>query len=595
MGKKIKIILVSAALIFIFALCSSAEGEYSLVYDYGIASAAENSVVNNNPDFYTGGTATPLSAPSCPGFTFDGWYTDDNYTERIENIGADITGNMRLFAKWYEERYSINYILTSQDFDFSEENIDNPNVFSRLTTESVHLTDPTYRNNVYIFEGWYTDADFTEKTEFIPEYTCRGITLYAKWSKAVYRVRYDLGDISLSLYPTENPNPEAYEYGSEINLLPIKTSDPSFTFDGWYYDELFTRPADRIEQGATGGVILYAKWTRAVYNINYVLSDGTVDEKSIHNYNPATRIAAEEIVLSSPSTDDRNFTFDGWYTSPDFSESSKITVISAYLSEDITLYAKWVQAVYKITYDYGDMNLLMRPIDNKNPTEYRFGDSITLTEIEADGFIFNGWCTDSALKNKISGLPEGSFGDITLYADFTEKTYAVNYVLSTREDVLPTRVINNNQSIRTTSQGINLESASLLPPADFEFDGWYLDSAFTERVREIRPFTTENITLYAKWVRIVSYLPVWGDVTLSDKLTAADARIILRYSAKLETDLTEMQLKVSDINNDSVITAADARLALRLSARIDKEEDIIERYSLPTIELVDGEVVFTKK
>ena len=59
-----------------------------------------------------------------------------------------------------------------------------------------------------------------------------------------------------------------------------------------------------------------------------------------------------------------------------------------------------------------------------------------------------------------------------------------------------------------------------------------------------------------------------GDVDLNGKITAADARAVLRYSAKLTT-LTRDQLAVSDINSDSRVTAADARIILRISAKLE--------------------------
>lgn len=59
-----------------------------------------------------------------------------------------------------------------------------------------------------------------------------------------------------------------------------------------------------------------------------------------------------------------------------------------------------------------------------------------------------------------------------------------------------------------------------------------------------------------------------GDVNKDGKLTAADARLALRVSAKLET-LTDYILKVADMNKDGKITAADARTILRKSAKLE--------------------------
>ncbi|MBR5233087.1 MAG: transporter substrate-binding domain-containing protein [Clostridia bacterium] len=59
-----------------------------------------------------------------------------------------------------------------------------------------------------------------------------------------------------------------------------------------------------------------------------------------------------------------------------------------------------------------------------------------------------------------------------------------------------------------------------------------------------------------------------GDVTGDGKLTAADARLALRYSAKLET-LTDEQIKAADVDNSGKVTASDARKILRVCAKLD--------------------------
>lgn len=60
-----------------------------------------------------------------------------------------------------------------------------------------------------------------------------------------------------------------------------------------------------------------------------------------------------------------------------------------------------------------------------------------------------------------------------------------------------------------------------------------------------------------------------GDVNGDGKISAADARLALRFSASLEKP-TEEQKKSADVNNDGKITASDARMILRVSAGLDK-------------------------
>lgn len=66
---------------------------------------------------------------------------------------------------------------------------------------------------------------------------------------------------------------------------------------------------------------------------------------------------------------------------------------------------------------------------------------------------------------------------------------------------------------------------------------------------------------------------VSGDINLDGKVTASDARLALRASARLE-DLNAVQIDVGDMDNNSKITAADARMILRVSAKLDSVPSI---------------------
>ena len=59
-----------------------------------------------------------------------------------------------------------------------------------------------------------------------------------------------------------------------------------------------------------------------------------------------------------------------------------------------------------------------------------------------------------------------------------------------------------------------------------------------------------------------------GDLDGDGRITAADARIALRISARLENP-TKAQMEVGDLNKDGKITADEARAILRFAARLD--------------------------
>ena len=63
-------------------------------------------------------------------------------------------------------------------------------------------------------------------------------------------------------------------------------------------------------------------------------------------------------------------------------------------------------------------------------------------------------------------------------------------------------------------------------------------------------------------------ISVRGDIDGDGKVTAADARLVLRHVAKLQT-LSELEMHSADIDGESCIKAADARLILRAAAKLE--------------------------
>lgn len=60
-----------------------------------------------------------------------------------------------------------------------------------------------------------------------------------------------------------------------------------------------------------------------------------------------------------------------------------------------------------------------------------------------------------------------------------------------------------------------------------------------------------------------------GDVNGDGKITAIDARLVLRHSAQIEL-LPDAKTSIADVNKDGKITANDARLVLRVASQLDK-------------------------
>lgn len=112
-----------------------------------------------------------LTIPTVEGYTFDGWYTDDNYSKKFD-FTKPITSNTTVYAKWTAKDYEVSFVTEHGDAPASQ------NVKYNGTAD-----DPgTLTEEGYTFIGWY--ADEAHKTKFDFSTPITGDTkVYAKWEK----------------------------------------------------------------------------------------------------------------------------------------------------------------------------------------------------------------------------------------------------------------------------------------------------------------------------------------------------------------------------------------------------------------------------
>ena len=157
-----------------------------------------------------------------------------------------------------------------------------------------------------------------------------GIALTAV-EKTVASISYQLNGGSNS-----DANPSEYHEGVGVPNLENANKE-GYNFDGWYSDAAFTTKVTSIAPDSVGNVVLYAKFSPKQYNINYSLNGGSNGQGNPQKYTVGTGVT--ELADAQKA----GYTFEGWYTSPDFKENSKITSISSTQTGNVTLYAKFKQ------------------------------------------------------------------------------------------------------------------------------------------------------------------------------------------------------------------------------------------------------------
>ena len=272
----------------------------------------------DNPVYYALGKTTALADASKEGYTFDGWYTDSAFTQKVTEISATQTGNIALYAKFTKEYRTFNVTYVTESGAHT-----NPATYTEGT--AVPLTDAT--KDGYTFGGWYMDIALTQRVTEISATQTGDLTLYAKFTKIA-----ETFDITYVADGGTHANPATYTEGTLV-VLTDATKD-GYAFGGWFTDAAFTNQITMILSTQTGDVTLYAKFTKIIVtsNIIYVVDGGT-------HANPATYTEGTAVTLADATKD--GYTFDGWYMDSAF--TAKVTEISATQTGDVTLYAKFTE------------------------------------------------------------------------------------------------------------------------------------------------------------------------------------------------------------------------------------------------------------
>lgn len=209
-----------------------------------------NGGVNNleNPNGYTiEDKKITLQPPTKEGYKFSRWYIlSGGKKVTVTEINAPDLKNIKVFAEWSEQEYSITY-----------ENVDkhgNPSIY-KASNGTIALDPPSKRKG-YEFAGWYLDAACTRSITKIDCSMKKNITIYAKWKPISYTIIYELNG---GRQNTDNPN--GYTIEDEKVALQPPTKDGT-EFEGWFTDPAFKKKITEIDPANCIDIKLYAKWKK---------------------------------------------------------------------------------------------------------------------------------------------------------------------------------------------------------------------------------------------------------------------------------------------------------------------------------------------
>lgn len=258
---------------------------------------------------------------------FDG----KSFTSYETNTFTISTTAKRAYVKSIEFLYNNAETCTVAYYDGAD-------VISTFTVDKGTTLDETSKpanpeKEGYVFAGWYTNVDLTDKYNFDLPVTA-DLKLYAKFEESVAVETQTVTFMKDAETPFDT---SVVKKGNTVGV-PAKPTNDGYSFGGWYTDVNCTTAYD-FNSPVNTDITLYAKWL-AKYTVSFDTDGGsTVESQTVVTGNKATK------PTSTPTK--KGYNFVGWYT--DNTYTTEFDFENTIITDNTTIYAKFEDAsIFKL-------------------------------------------------------------------------------------------------------------------------------------------------------------------------------------------------------------------------------------------------------
>lgn len=432
------------------------------------------------PVFYANGTvaAEPVTKPTLPGYSFDGWYLDKDCTNPADF--SKITTSTTVYAGWEAANTTYTVIHWQENADdngysYAESDKDQPGASGAqtaaraksylgftaqaITQETIAGDGSTivsvyYKRNIYTVTFWSVKGNFIYGWEKDKEITKNRITakygenIKDKWPRGIwstspggstFQANIDVmpleGD---EFFQTDQGDAKAYYYLEDLNGNYVldhtdtgASSGATVTKEDRYPITGFTCNEDKSakDRERYNGAKFY--YTRNSYNVVYV-SNGQIVNTASYKYEADISGAGNAYKPTIPPAGKEDYVFAGWYADPTGQTKYDFTG-KKMPAQNITVYAKWVPPTYTVTlYDHDGKMIPLGTDSEGNPIYSlevakgaKFDESQVPTITLDEGETFLGWTLEDGTP---FNLDTEINRDYELHAHVgSQKGYSVTY------------------------------------------------------------------------------------------------------------------------------------------------------------------------
>ena len=597
----------------------------TVTYDSCGGSAVAAQIVAYN------GKVTRPKDPTRSGYTFAGWYTDEECTEAFD-FDTLIKCDTELYSKWDIKTYTVTFITDGTDVAPVTTDIERDYLIPEQTTEKSY----------YDFIGWFKEDgvkfNFSEKVT-------SDMTLTARWQIRQIPVRFmdEDGTTELGVVYTD------ISKGFKIDGAPTVTKD-GYVFMGWRESTTavnFITDFTGYEFSTDGkDYVFYAKWVDVDHAypvpliINYLFEDGSVahaafvdgenyycddefriESPEIAGYIPDIAVAEGTILVGgitvnvtySPQSYKLtvNYTMEDGSEAPESYEESykygaaysiespevigytpSVAVVTGNMGIDnITVTVTYKANIYTIIYNANGASGSMEP----QIMGYGVDGIICNNLFSLDNGTFIGWNTKadgSGVTYKpgesVINLSAEQGGEVNLYAMWVEVSMSDNVV------------IDSSERVKTDVSWSGLDTGAItfgelyeipVPSAEYYiFDGWYTEDGVqltNSSGASVGSWTLiGNVKIVAKWSKTAPQYTYLANVADLKEIVMNQAGVKYMLVDDIKFSDDEMWTKLSGKFMGEIEGQYKSIIGLRSSATLNNNG---ENYGI--FEELDGATI----
>ena len=287
-------------------------------------------------------------APTKEGYTFAGWFVDEELSEQITKVPASST---TIYAKWNINTYSVSYNANGGTGETVKQDVDYDDIFK--------LQNNNFTKEGYNFDSWNTKADgsgnkylaLAEVSKLTKENNGE-IILYAIWTPISYTVIFKnnggtgkMADLELT-------------YTQNVKLTKNIFTKEGHTFKGWSTKSAATTPDFTDEDYVmnltnvdNSEITFYAIWEINEYSVKFISEGKTVSTITVE-YGTTFGVLDEPTVTKVGHS--YTWKINDAAVSNDYQIKSDVEIIAAFVKNTYTVsFVVDNKPVYTVTREYG--------------------------------------------------------------------------------------------------------------------------------------------------------------------------------------------------------------------------------------------------